>query len=258
MRKKILLVTAMCMFVTFLTACNKPTTASNTDEPISKSGLLLEEPSMNTTYSFDSVEQLFKALTMKDTDAYNEIRPENKEFGKLYEDTLSAFENGKIKVIVPQLEGRDMRLSDRGDGYRISLYTSGSGTLPQIWYHYMFDDIHVMVICTYVSVLGDENVDNAKSAVELQNIIWPHLPTPENYKQHELYGDIYEELYEDIYEKELELANGIKVKALIEELKEITRRSVRIYHDGILIDIMTDRSVLTDEFLNSFGIAYYE
>ena len=50
-----------------------------------------------------------------------------------------------------------------------------------------------------ISALNDVNVDKAKSALEAKKIIWPHLPTPENYEQNEL----YEETYDDIYEKEL-------------------------------------------------------
>jgi hypothetical protein len=95
--------------------------------------------------------------------------------------------------------------------------------------------------------LENESIDNAKSYLEVQNIISPSSPNPDNYKNFENYTSVYE--------KEITLADNSKATALIFETDNVRETYAEIYKDGILISIRANKEKLTDEFFRSFDVA---
>lgn len=253
-----------------LTACNRQENSDNSsiegssvvtsDNPTSSdnqstvdNGLGLCAPNNVIDYNFDSYEQLLSALTDKNSDGYKDIytrmeQNTSEEKFELFRKTLQYFETGKIKLCVPQLNGENMKIQSDSAYSQVSFMTSELYRIPWIWYHCgaVSGDEQMIVKLSYLSPLENESIDNAKSYLEVQNIISPSSPNPDNYSNFKNYTSVYE--------KEITLADNSKATALIFETDNIRETYAEIYKDGILISIRANKEKLTDEFFRSFDV----
>ena len=230
----------------FLVACDQSNVPSNVEEQEDAHF----SPPLYSTYDFDSYEEIIQALTMNETESYNEIRQRNAhlELGEVYMNTLSAFEMGEKKLVVPQLCGVDIQFRNRGKGYsNIALFSEELYGLPWIWYYCIVDNLKLTVRTMYVSVLEEERIDNAKTALEVVRLLDPDAPNPQNYKEFDA--------YKKIYEKEIELSDR-KVKALVFELNDDSRIYVDIYYDDVYIRLTAEKELLSKDFFKKFSIRY--
>lgn len=216
-------------------------------------GLGLCAPNNVINYHFDGYEQLLSALTDKNSDGYKDIytrmeQNTSEEKFELFRKTLQHFETGKIKLCVPQLNGENMKIQSDSTYTQITFMTSEVYHIPWIWYHCgaVSGDEQMIVKLSYLSPLENESIDNAKSFLEVQNIISPSAPNPDNYKDFENYTSIYE--------KEITLADNSKATALISETDNVRETYANIYKDGMLISIRANKEKLTDDFFRSFDV----
>lgn len=216
--------------------------ASTVDKP-----LTLETPADQNTYSFDSYESLSEALTAKNSATYIQLREEQADFGNVYTRTLSSFASQSISVAIPQMDGKNLTLRGKEGYANISLLTCELYQLPWLWYHCVVggDDLDVKI--AYPSVLHNEALDHAKSYPDALALIAPDAPSPENYEQYAS--------YQTIYEKELCLADGRTVSAMISELKESDKVYVMFCQDGMLISLQANQELFTDAFWSAFRIS---
>ncbi len=228
--------------------------ASSDNQPTSDNGLDLCEPNDVINYHYENYDELLSAVTDKDSDGYKDIYTQmnqntSGEKFELFRKTLQYFEAGKIKLAVPQLNGENMKIQSDSTYSQVTFMTSELYRLPWIWYRCgaVSGDEQMIVNVSYLSVLENESIDNAKSYLEVQNIISPSSPNPDNYKDFENYTSIYE--------KEITLADNSKAIALISETDDIRRMYAHIYKDGMLISIRANKEKLTDEFFSSFDVA---
>ncbi|MBR5273061.1 MAG: hypothetical protein IKU25_06700 [Clostridia bacterium] len=177
------------------------------------------------------------------------MRAEQEQYGKVYMDTLSAFDSGDIKVGIPQLNGKNIKLRDMKDYTIVSFMTCDLYNLPWIWYHCVIGEYNLHVRVAYPSVLGSDEVDSAKSYYEVLNLIGPNAPNPDNFHENKW--------YKNVYEKEITLADGRNITALIYEATD-SEMYFQIYLDGMMIMIHSKDPVFTDEFWSSFSMAQYE
>lgn len=229
-----------------LTACTQNKTPSNAEEQNDKTEVhICKEPL--PIYSFDTIEEFMEALTVWGRESYCEIREKSHyvELSGTYRQTLLAFESGSIKLAVPQFDGKDIPYTNKGD--RISLLSYHLYRLPWIRYRCVTDDIELTVKISCVSILDDENIDNAVSALEVARLLDPDAPNPQNYKEFDK--------YKKIYEKEIELSDR-KTKALVFELNDDSRIYVDIYYDDVYIRLTAEKELLSKDFFKKFSIRY--
>ena len=262
----------LALAVTFsLTACNRQENSNNSNienssavtsdnqtssdnQTTSDNGLGLCPPNNVINYDFDSYDQLLSALTDKNSDGYKDIytrmeQNTSDEKFELFRKTLQYFETGKIKLCVPQLNGENMKIQSDSIYAQITFMTSELYRIPWIWYHCgaISGDEQMIVKLSYLLPLENESIDNAKSYLEVQNIISPSSPNPDNYSNFKNYTSVYE--------KEITLADNSKAVALISETDNIRETYAEIYKDGILISIRASKEKLTDEFFRFFDVA---
>lgn len=261
----------LALAVTFsLTACNRQENSDNSsiesgsavtsdnqtssdNKSTEDKGLGLCAPNNVINYHFDSYDQLLSALTDRNSDGYKDIYTQmeqntSEEKFELFRKTLQYFETGKIKLCVPQLNGENMKIQSDSTYVQISFMTSELYHIPWIWYHCgaISGDEQMIVKLSYLSPLENESIDNAKSYLEVQNIISPSSPNPDNYSNFKNYTSVYE--------KEITLADNSKAVALISETDNVRETYANIYKDGILISIRASKEKLTDDFFRSFDV----
>lgn len=275
MKKLTSLILALAVTLS-LTACNRQENSDNgsienssavtsdnqtssDNQTTSDNGLGLCAPNNVINYHFDSYDQLLSALTDKNSDGYKDIYTQmeqntSEEKFELFRKTLQYFETGKIKLCVPLLNGENMKIQSDSAYSQVTFMTSEVYHIPWIWYHCgaVSGDEQIIVKLSYLSPLENESIDNAKSYLEVLNIIVPTPPTPDNYKD-------YKDILSACYEKKIILVDKSTITALIyeysDEYSDDQRISVCIYINGMLISIYADKDMLTDEFFRSFDIA---
>ena len=244
MRKEKLITFLMCIIMLLLTACSQSGISSNAEQQSDEAEIYMCGDTL-PGYSFDTIEEIMEALTIWGRESYCEIREKSHyvELSGTYRQTLLAFESGNIKLAVPQLDGEDIPYTNNGD--RISLLSYYLYKLPWIRYCCIVDDIQLTVDISYVSILNDENIDNAGSALEIVKILDSDALEPQNKKR-----------YKYMYEQDIQLSDR-KVKALVYEEKDRPRTYVEMYYDQLLIVLeVDDNELFTEEFFKNFSIRY--
>ncbi len=247
MRKEKFITYLMCIIMLLLTACTQNKTPSSAEEQRDEMEMCIPEGYI-LSYGFDTIEEIMEALTIWGRKSYCDIRSQS-HYVKLsgtYWQTLLAFESGSIKLAVPQLDGEDIPYKN-GTGSNISILPYFTYNLPWIRYICVVDDINVYIAISCVSILDDENIDNAVSALEVARLLDPDAPNPQNYKEFDK--------YKKIYEKEIELSDR-KVKALVFELNDDSRIYVDIYYDDVYIRLTAEKELLSKDFFKKFSIRY--
>lgn len=222
-----------------------PTTIPNTGAEI-----ILPSPPAYSSYHYGSYNDIYKALTDSSDPQFILLRQEQENCGQLYQQTLSDFASGEIKLAVPQINEENMTLRNQEGFHSITWFTSELYNLPWLWYHCLVSEQNLTVGIAYLSVINRDELDSATSYYEVLKMISPNAPSPDNYQE--------SASYQNIYEKEIALGNGKTAIAMIAELKNDSRIYVCLYLDGILVSLLGDEALLTEEFLRTFGIAYIQ
>lgn len=210
----------------------------------------LPSPPAYSSYDYESYNDIHKALTNSRSSQFIQLRLEQENCGELYQQTLSDFASGKIKVAVPQINGENINLRNQEGFSNITWFTSELYNLPWLWYHCLVNEQDLIVSIAYLNILDRAELNSATSYYEVLKMISPNSPSPDNYKQ--------SASYKNIYEKEITLGNGKTATAMISELKNDSRIYVCLYLDGVLIKLQGDAALLTEDFLRMFSIAYME
>ena len=269
---KKLLTSLICVFAIsiFFTSCNMQDSSTDSNSLISSTNsttssensvsednaLIIPSPSYAINLSFDSYEQMLSALTDMNSDEYKRVQQQLYVDGidsddgyELFKKTLHQLEMGEIKLAVPQINGKNMTIRDDKGLSKITFMSNELFRLPWMWFHCVSeadDDKAITVNISYLSVLENENISNAKSYLEVQNFISAKSPNPDNYSNFKNYTSVYE--------KRVILADGSKATALICEYNDDPRIYVKIYKDGLLIIVRANKDLLTDEFFSSFDV----
>lgn len=274
---KKLLTSLICVFIIsiFFTSCNmqdnltdsnsltnsSKITTSSENSSSEDNALIIPTPPHAIDLSFDSYEQMLSALTDTNSDEYKRVQQQLHVGGidfndgyELFKKTLHQLETGEIKLAVPQINGKNMTIRDDKGFSKITFMSNELYNLPWIWFHCVSetdDSKEITVKISYLSVLDNDDVDNAKSYLEVLNIIVPTPPTPDNYKD-------YKDILSACYEKKIILVDKSTITALIyeysDEYSDDQRISVCIYINGMLISIYADKDMLTDDFFGSFDV----
>jgi len=212
--------------------------------------VLQDVPSTNTTvFNFDDYKMAKDALTnSKSSIIGQQMKKEKNLYGKYFAQMLSEFESGKIKMLVPEYNGKLSELRLKEGFPAISLHTKELFGLPWIWYHCVINDKNYQVKVTYPEIV-DIDLKNAKSYLEVVSIIYPDSPKPDNYTKYPS--------YKSVYEKEYTFCDGTTVLALVGELNDDTTVYVRFYLYGAMIVVQCDSSLVAEDFFKSFKISEY-
>ena len=208
--------------------------------------IILPSPPEYSSYDYESYNDIHAALTNPLAPQFEQLRTEQKNCGELYQQTLSDFASGEIKVVVPQINGKKIPLRNQEGFSNITWFTSELYNLPWLWYHCMVNEENLTVSIAYPCVLDRAELDSATSYYEVLKMIAPNAPSPDNYKE--------SASYKNIYEKEITLGDDKTVTAMISELKNDSRIYVCLYLDGMLVKLQGDKTLLTDDFLRTFSI----
>jgi len=212
--------------------------------------IVVPSPPAYSSYEYESYEAVCAALTNRFSPQYMQLRLEQENCGAVYRQTLSDFASGEIRVAVPQINGEALTLRDREGFSNITWFTSELYHLPWLWYHGLADGRNLTVSIAYPCMLDRAELESAASYYRVQRMISPDSPSPDNYEE--------SASYRNIYEKEITLADGKTVTAMISELKNDSRIYVCLYLDGMLVRLQGDEALLTEDFLRTFSIAYTE
>ncbi len=213
---------------------------NNGDE---SSNIIIDVSSKDETYSFETYEQLEKDLQSSSTKLIS-----NKDsFSTVYKNLLEMSKSGQIKVLFPQLDGKNISLLNKEGYYNIVLHTRELYSLPWICYFCTANEQEFIVNISYLSAIGDENLNKASTYYEALKIIAPNAPSPENYQKYSSYSRIYEAT--------INLANGKEVIALISELKSDSRIFIQFIYDGVMVLIRGNADLFTESFWSSFGFS---
>ncbi len=214
------------------------------------SEIILPSPPAYYSYNYESYDVIYDALTNPLSPKFIQLRLEQGNCGEVYQQTLSDFAFGEIKVAIPQINGENISLRNREEFSIITLFTGELYKLPWIWYHCVVNEHDLTVSIAYPSVLDRSELDSATSYYQVLKMISPNSPSPDNYKK--------SASYKNIYEKEITLGNGETVTAMISELKNDSRIYVCLYLDGTLVILRGDKALLTEDFLETFSISYMQ
>lgn len=195
------------------------------------------------SYQFDSYKGLYNALIGANDEISKTIFSPSVD---IYEATLLSFEEERSKVYVPMSNGSPIALKNNKEFPIITFYSSGFiYNLPYIWSHHNVYGYDIDIRVAYPSVLNNEKVNNVKSYVELLGILAPTAPTPSTNS--------------NMYEKELTLADGEKVTALINPYRypECLKVYISYYQNGVVFSFSGDARILNDEFFKSLYMVEY-
>lgn len=248
--KKVALVLFAVLLLTLVVACGKfdePANGSfSANEPgQNQSEIVLEEPPVHTSFYFDSFGNASDALSNKYSFSHIKLTTEGTSYGDLWRKTLDAFEDKKIALPIPYLNGERIPLRNQAGFSNIVVMTSELYHMPWVWYYCIVGEDRLRISVSYPSVLGNQSVDSAKSFYEALQIIAPKAPSPDNYSEFSS--------YEKIYEKEITFGDGSHVKAMISECKDNTIYCA-FYQNGMFIKLYADKDLFSDEFWSEFSI----
>ena len=212
------------------------------------------EVSANKTVSFSDYPSLVQAFTEATSSDGRTLTTETSGSGKVFEKTLSSYRSGKIKPVIPLLNGKEFPLQNQEGYSNITVHTSELYGLPWVWFHCVWEGHRVNICISNISILDHAELKNAKSYVECLKILAPNAPTPENFREFDSYSNISE--------KEVALDNGETVTAMISETEDQSRTYFAFSQNGSLAVIcfydFSDVEYTINSFFPSFSLGGYE
>lgn len=216
---------------------------------VTTSKINIETPPDNYVYKYDSYTEIGRALSLSSSDEYRLLHSKNEQYGLLYTNTLKRFSEGNEIFYIPVMDGKPIALRNI-EGYSgVSLMTCELYNLPWIWYHCTLGNANLDIKISYPGALERTEIEAAETYLDILKLIAPDAPSPSNYQQYES--------YKTIYEKEVTLANGRVVTAMISEMNNTSKVYVMLLLNDILISMYGDVQVFSDGFWESFGLAEY-
>jgi len=252
MKRIFVFIIMLCIFCTALESCNFSNSIIEKQPSESEKGgemnpsVVIETPPDHYSYSFESYQDVIKALTQKSSSEFSALRKEQANYGTVYKKTLSKFESEEIKIAVPQFNGIPISLRNKDGFDNISLMTCELYNLPWLWYHCVVENRNLEIKISYLNVLENTEIHSAKSYYDVLRLIAPDAPSPDNYERYASYKSIYEE--------KVILENGVTVTAMISELKNDSKVYVMFYYDNMLISLYADSELFTETFYKSFSV----
>ncbi len=174
---------------------------------------------------FDTYEEMEKALTDGLTPIYDPAA---------YKNMADMFKSGELKPSVPQMNGKNIPLDNREEGYNITLLSKMTYDLPWFFYDCLVDGKFLQVSISYLAPIKDERLDSVNTYNDVRKALGFDVKTPV---------------------KTITLANNKEVTAIITESKDISQIYVEFLYDDILVILCADSEVLTDEFYSSFSMS---
>ncbi len=204
-------------------------------------------PDDYTTYYFSSYKAITNNLKGLISEEDDVLSKDASTYGTLYQNALAKFRSGEIKVPIPYSDGKELPLRTRVGYLKAAVLTKEVYNLPCIWYSYDIQDTHLYIKFSHIKSVENAVVPDTTRYVDILNILpFDNLPSPDNYTQFESYSYIYE--------KEYTLADGKEVTAIVSTFNEDPRTDIKIYYDGMFIELCGYPHVLTDEFMSSFSV----
>ena len=248
MKKTIIIVLTICIIFTSLVACNSSNLNNNEQLQGNASlpNVTIDSPPAYRSYTFNSYQEIEKALTHKNST----LREEQKEYGAIYQNMLSEFKSSDIELVVPTTNGKTIPFQNKEGFANITLLTSELYNLPWLWYHCVIEDQNVDITISYLQSIQNFKTYSNTTYTDVLKSIAPDAPSPENYNEYEA--------YKNIYEKKIVLKDDVTVTAMISELSYGSNVYVMFHHDGMLISIYGDNSLFTDAFWQTFSLEPYK
>ena len=154
------------------------------------SEIILPSPPAYYSYVYESYDVIYDALTNPLSPKFIQFRLEQGNCGEVYQQTLSDFAFGEIKVAIPQINGENISLRNREGFSNVTWFTSELYKLPWIWYHCLINEQDLTVSIAYLSVLDRTELNSATSYYQVLKMISPNSPSPDNYKKSGSYKKI--------------------------------------------------------------------
>ncbi len=212
--------------------------------PVTSSPLSLQTPPDSRSFSFSSYSELYKALNNGES-----LIGDESDYGEIFNNTASAFENNDIDLLVPAVNEHECDLRNREGFSNISLMSAELYNLPWIWYHCKVNESNIDIKLAYLSIIEAGELSSAKTYCDILKQIAPDAPNPNNYQKYES--------YQRIYESEIRLADDKYVTAMVSEIKNNSNIYVMFDYDGILVSVYADESTLSEPFWSSFSLKKY-
>ena len=170
------------------------------------------------------------------------IQADKDSTNSLYRVTLDYYFFGKLPLLVPQQNGENMALE------HATIFSYSSFNMPCIGYVVMVENRRLYMEISFPTIITDERVQSAITALELQNIIAPGAASPENKID-----------FHNVYEKDVTLSGGKTVRVLVRETLDSAgkREEILLYVDGILIYMQGFPTIFTNTFWKSFSLGEY-
>lgn len=217
-------------------------TTQETEEIMGQSSL----PSIGYSYGFESYQGIIKALTLSTSNNFKILREEQVYCPETYQKALAKFASGEIRVAIPQLNGSPIPIQNREGYAKVSLFSDELYGLPWLCYHYSFDGQNAHIKISYLTFIENLEADPQDSYLDILESFYPSAPSPDNYPK----------WYESIYEKQLVLEDGVSVTALVSVSTNDSIKYVGFRYDDLLVVLCCKGEMLSDEFWQSFSIAY--
>jgi hypothetical protein len=239
MKKYLTLLLTLCLL--FCISCNSD--KNNNSDSLPK--INVNETNNSATIRFDSYKQLYQSLSVSTSKAHAELisQSENYDLTEDYNVLLDKFSKKELELYIPTIDNVPIEMKEETGG--ITLFSSELFKLPWIWYRGEYNGGSVVVCITYTAIM--ENVENCKTYLEVQNVIAPSAPNPNNFS---------DENYVKVEEIE-KLFNGTAQTALFKQATD-DRTYYSFLQDGMMISIWSHSSdTLDDTFWQSFSLVPY-
>lgn len=260
MKKMFILLLTVMLCCTLLSGCNfyqLPEIGENggiTDRNKPSNGKTprvdIETPPDHYIYHFASYADIMRALSISSSSEYIKLRNEQASYGSVYFDMLKLFDSGDATLLVPKINGVPIEIRD-AEGYsKVSLMTCELYNLPWIWYHCTLGEYNLCVRISYLNALESDEIGLAETYLDIIGLIAPDAPTPSNYQEYES--------YKKIYEKEIAVANGRVVTAMISEVNDSSNVYVMLLLNDCLVCMYADTELFSESFWSSFDLTAYD
>lgn len=203
------------------------------------------------SFYFNSVPELYLALNSTSSDANKNLNSiiaagGGRTFSRDFNNTITAFENGTIKLFVPYDNGNQIKLNEKVGFYPINLFSSELYGLPWIWYRCDYSGKDINVCIAYPSVVYGDMIKDVRTCSGLLDIIAPSGPNVST-------AEKYKESYSAIYSDNVILCDGTETEAVFFETCS-GEVFVMMYYKDVLVSLRADKSFPFDAFIESFSL----
>ena len=205
----------------------------------------VNESNNSATITFVNYEQLYQSLSSPTSKAHKELisQSENYDLSEDYTNLLDKFSKKELELYIPEIDNIPIEMKEETGG--ITLFSSELFNLPWIWYRGEYNGGSVVVCITYTSIM--KNVENCKTYLEVQNVIAPSAPNPDNFS---------DENYVKV--EEIEKSFNGTTQTLLFKQATSGRTYYGFLHNGMMITVWSHSlETLDDTFWQKFNLVPY-